>query len=95
MPNVEVSRKDTVNIKTMFLNLKVRDEFFATFVDENGAEVAEYEGYVPSFMPEDHFGDYVQLEIDLDTGQILNWNAEKVHRKFADFWQERINIEGD
>jgi len=24
-------------------------------------------------MPEDHCGDYVELDIDIDTGMILNW----------------------
>jgi hypothetical protein len=24
-------------------------------------------------MPDEHFGDYVSLEIDLETGTILNW----------------------
>ena len=33
----------------------------------------EYDGYVPDFFPGEHWGDYVQLEIDLATGKILNW----------------------
>jgi len=24
-------------------------------------------------MPEEHYGDYVELQIDLETGQIMNW----------------------
>ena len=35
----------------------------------------EYDGYVPDFFPGKHYGDYVQLEIDADTGKILNWKA--------------------
>jgi len=38
----------------------------------------EYEGYVPSFFPNDddgssHYGDYLILNIDAETGQIMNW----------------------
>lgn len=39
-------------------------------------EGKDYSGYVPDWFPnptEDHYGDYVQLHIDLDTGKILNW----------------------
>jgi len=34
-----------------------------------------YTGYVPDFFPEQHWGDYVELKIDADTGQILNWKV--------------------
>jgi hypothetical protein len=45
------------------------------FQEKNGREsiVGEYDGYVPDFFPGQHFGDYVELEIDVDTGMILNW----------------------
>lgn len=33
----------------------------------------EYQGYVPDFFPEDHYGDSVRLQIDLETGKIENW----------------------
>ena len=36
-------------------------------------EGQEYEGYVPDFFPEQHFGDYIILDIDTETGVILNW----------------------
>lgn len=39
----------------------------------NNKVVGNYTGYVPKFFPGEHFGDYVQLEIDVDTGQIMNW----------------------
>lgn len=52
---------------------KCSDLFGASFKDTSGATVAEYDGYVPAFFPEEHYGDYVQLDIDLATGQILNW----------------------
>lgn len=34
-----------------------------------------YDGYVPDFFPGDHFGDYVELTIELATGKIIGWKA--------------------
>jgi hypothetical protein len=42
-------------------------------LDVDNKRVGEYNGYVPDFMPGDHFGDYVMLDIDIDTGKIVNW----------------------
>jgi hypothetical protein len=55
------------------ISAKCSDLFFAAFADSAGVEVANYSGYVPGFMPGEHYGDYVQLDIDLATGRILNW----------------------
>jgi len=41
----------------------------------DGQTVKNYEGYVPDFFPAQHWGDYVILEIDIDTGKILNWKT--------------------
>lgn len=41
----------------------------------------EHDGYVPDFMPDDHYGDYVILDIDLKTGKILNWTATEAKVK--------------
>lgn len=51
---------------------KCSDGFAAT-LEEDGKQTAEHEGYVPKFFPEEHYGDYVELDIDIDTGMILNW----------------------
>ena len=51
---------------------KTSDRCSARLV-ENGELTRTHEVYVPDFMPEDHFGDYIELEIDIDTGMILNW----------------------
>lgn len=56
--------------KTITFSAKCSDMFSARLDDGR-----EYDGYVPSFFPGQHYGDYVQLEIDLATGQILNWAA--------------------
>lgn len=41
-------------------------------LEVDGKEVKEHDGYVPKFMPEGG-GDYISLEIDIDTGLIVNW----------------------
>lgn len=51
---------------------KTVDRFTARLI-EDGKETAEYDGYVPEFFPEEHYGDYVELDIDIDTGMIVNW----------------------
>ena len=40
----------------------------------NGKMLAESDGYVPSLMPNGG-GDYVDIDIDIATGQILNWKV--------------------
>ena len=60
-------RKQTIQITA-----KCNDMFWAS-LRENGQLTREYEGYVPKFMPGEHCGDYVELSIDVATGQILNW----------------------
>ena len=51
---------------------KTVDRFTAKLI-EDGKVTASHDGYVPTFMPEDHCGDYVELDIDIETGMILNW----------------------
>lgn len=77
-----------VDIKTMKVYMKIQDEFYAEFVDADNVCHLHYEGYVPSFMPGEHYGDYIDLHIDLDTGQILNWDRAKVYRLFSEFFDE-------
>ena len=50
---------------------KCSDMFSANLVEDSG--IKTYDGYVPDFFPEQHWGDYIELEIDIDTGMILNW----------------------
>ena len=50
---------------------KCSDMFSADLSSEK-----EYVGYVPKWFPNkdvNHYGDYVQLTIDIETGRILNW----------------------
>lgn len=60
--------------QTLKITAKCSDLFHASLVTE-GAETKEYDGYVPDFMPGQHYGDYVELKIDVATGQILNWKT--------------------
>ena len=38
-----------------------------------GPNGTEYNGYVPDWFPGEHYGDYVELEIETKTGRIINW----------------------
>lgn len=63
-----------MSIKTISISAKCSDMFFAQAHDENGDKVGvDHDGYVPEFMPDEHYGDYVILDIDIETGKILNW----------------------
>jgi hypothetical protein len=60
---------------TLSIIAKCSDMFSASLLKE-GKTVAEYDGYVPKWFPAPnvtHYGDYVELEIDIATGKILNW----------------------
>jgi hypothetical protein len=59
--------------KIMIICAKCSDMFSATILDKSRKVIGDYDGYVPEFFPGEHYGDYVMLEIDLETGQILNW----------------------
>lgn len=58
-------------MKKLSICAKCSDMFSAS-LNEDG-KIKEYSGYVPDFFPDQHWGDYVMLEIDIDTGTILNW----------------------
>lgn len=59
---------------TIRICAKCSDLFSArTFID---GECRTYNGYVPNWFPNpstEHYGDYVQLDIDVDTGKIIGW----------------------
>ena len=72
---IEATEVVKVNAKTLKLHLKVCDRFTATLESSTGTELYEHDDYVPDFMPGEHYGDYVILDIDIDSGQITNWVA--------------------
>lgn len=53
-------------------------DMFSSVYREDGVVKGNYDGYVPNFFPNEHWGDYIELDIDVDTGQILNWNKPTV-----------------
>lgn len=59
--------------KTIQISAKCSDGFGAYVFDEAREIVGDYQGYVPDFLSGDMGEDYIDLEIDLDTGKILNW----------------------
>jgi hypothetical protein len=59
-------------MKTIKISAKCSDMFYANLIVD-GEWVGEYDGYVPDWFPNDHYGDYVILTIDLDTGRIIDW----------------------
>ena len=80
-----------VEVNTIYINAKCSDLCFAQLKNGQGRVVAEHNGYVPDLMPGEHYGDYVELEIDLETGQILNWEKPTVPVVEETEWK----IEGD
>jgi hypothetical protein len=61
------------NAKVASVTAKCSDSCHVVLMDDKGGVIAEHAGYVPDFMPGEHFGDYVEIDIDLETGRILNW----------------------
>lgn len=71
---INQQKKVKVNAKTLRIYCKVSDRFTYAIDDAQGDEIySQDDGYVPDFMPGDHYGDYVILDIDLDTGVVTNW----------------------
>ena len=72
---MKIGIQKTVEVEAARLQVyaKVCDAGCYTVYDQHGEEIGMRDGYVPSFFPGDHYGDYLILDIDLETGQILNW----------------------
>ena len=73
---MEISQMKTVkvNVKTLRIHCKVSDRFTYSLEDEQGEEIhRQDDGYVPDLMPGQHYGDYIILAIDIDTGVVKNW----------------------
>jgi hypothetical protein len=60
-------------ITTLRVCGKTSDMCFVAFVAADNEVVAEHDGYVPDFFPGQHWGDYLELDIDVKTGRIMNW----------------------
>jgi hypothetical protein len=55
------------------VNAKVTDRGCYGLKGPEGELIAELDGYVPKIFPGNHYGDYLLLEIELETGLIKNW----------------------
>lgn len=65
---------ETITVKAVRVHVKVCDAGHYTLLGEVAQKMAELdENYVPSFFPGEHHGDYLILDIELETGKILNW----------------------
>ena len=60
----------------IIITAKCSDQCTIGYIDDNGNVLAENCSYVPKGLtiggPDDD-GDYIDIEIDTKTGQILNW----------------------
>lgn len=78
---------ETVEVEYVEVHCKVSDSGCYTLKDKGGNTIgSSREDYVPSFFPDQHYGDYLILNINLETGQIMNWkrpNEEEVARAFG------------
>lgn len=73
---VRVKIEKEVDIKVVTIQTKSCDKNSITFYDADKNVIADIdECYVPSFIPDG--GDYINLIIDIETGQILNWKQIK------------------
>ena len=82
---MQINQVKTVKVeaRTMCLCLKVCSEFACDILDQDNICIGQYEGGVPGFFPGDHGGDYVELDINLDTGMVENWKvptAEQIEK---------------
>jgi hypothetical protein len=65
-------------------------DMFSVQLFKDTKMVGEYDGYVPEWMPGEHYGDYVELEIDIHTGKIVNWKQPSVSALKETFSVEKI-----
>ena len=86
---MKVGIKKVVDVDIVKVNVfaKVRDEGVYTFYDQDNVKQLQLEGeYVPSIIPGE-FGDYINLDIDLATGQILNWDTTRLKTNLEEIFQ--------
>ena len=77
--------------KTILISAKCSDMFSAQLIDNMGNQIGEADGYVPKWFPSEkvqHFGDYVELAIDLETGRIMNWKRPSPSQLSSTFKKE-------
>ena len=76
---INIEKKVKVNAKTLVVCGKTSDCCTVQLLDQDGAILKDHDGYVPSGLGIGS-GDYIELNVDLDTGQILNWKKPSSER---------------
>lgn len=70
---IHVKKKAEVDVYMVEFRAKIRDEGTYVLYDQNKNILADATNeYVPDWIPGE-YGDYIELQIDVETGQILNW----------------------
>lgn len=67
-------------MKTISFDGKTSDSFCMCIRDASDNLVKEYDGYPPTFLGFDG----VSLEIDIETGTIIGWDAKKVKEELEE-----------
>lgn len=79
-----LQKRVEVEAKTIKFTAKCSDCFGGSIHDQDGKQIGkDHDGYVPDFFPGNHYGDYVEMEVELETGRILNWTpptAEQIEK---------------
>ena len=68
---------------TVSISAKCSDMFFASINKDGEGQIGEYDGYVPKVFGPNGYGDYVELEVNVETGQIVGWDAQ-LAKKFVE-----------
>jgi hypothetical protein len=58
---------------TLRIQAKCSDLCFSTYLNNKGKVLAEKDGYVPQGLNISDDSDYVEIDIDIQTGQIQRW----------------------
>lgn len=58
------------------IQTKVSDRLGLSLI-KDGKTLHDQDDYVPDCFPDQHFGDYLYLDVDLNTGKIVNWNIKE------------------
>lgn len=69
---LKIMKPQTVNAKIIRVHVKTSDRLSARVYSDKGELLKDHDGYTPGFFPEGG-GDYLVLNIDIDTGVIVNW----------------------
>ena len=75
------------NIKTISIHAKCSDMCNTKLINLNDQTVYEQSDHVPHGLGIGEGGDYINLQIDVETGKILNWDANKIKETIQEIIQ--------